>query len=181
MRKHASTLTIAYIAKGMADALREHRAGGPRREFNPDDWDGELGLMDEVTGRALLVDAVGDVFNDEGHPGVYVYEVAEEFGREYTHELLDNPRGDRDAMFADTLSSVMLRAQYPASALGAAFHAAGIGLTARERAQRAQDQGRDGKVWLYIVWGEYPEEGTEPDPYAFNTESRARRVHARRA
>lgn len=81
MREHPEPLTVAYIAIGARQALDELPA-----QFNPDDWSGESGFISTVVEYALMVDRIGDEYDD--FLGVWEYEVAEEFGLRFGRALL---------------------------------------------------------------------------------------------
>lgn len=79
-------LTVAYIAIGAEQALRESPA-----LFNPDDWNGQLGFIGEAIEWAAMLDRMGDEYED--FSGVWAYEVAEEFGLRYGRALLTDVNG----------------------------------------------------------------------------------------
>lgn len=76
-------LTIAYIAMGAAEAIRE-RPGACLPTYICDEFGGQLGYIDTVISNALMLDQMA-----AGRDcGVFVYEVAEPFGLEYGRALL---------------------------------------------------------------------------------------------
>lgn len=104
-RRGPEDLTIAYIAHGVSQWIAESNPAG----F--EDWEGELGFMQAVIDKAAFVDRVGDYYNDEGHPGVFAYEVAEEFGKQFAEALYHGTFAQQDE--ALILRGIMEDAQYP--------------------------------------------------------------------
>lgn len=109
-------LTVAYIAKGAAQTLRDD----DEKLYNPDDWEGELGFIGQAIEPALMLDRVAAKM--DGHPGVWVYEVAETFGERYAMEMLawhgaGGPEPDAEAL----LLTIMVEAEYPVAEVVAAI------------------------------------------------------------
>lgn len=89
VRTEPDALTVAYVAIGARDALREIRASSSRVDLDP--FSGESGFVEEVIGHAMFVDLVGDWFDANGeHPGVFAYEVAETFGDSIARAMIAN-------------------------------------------------------------------------------------------
>lgn len=88
-------LTIAYIAIGASRAIMENPD-----DFDATDWDGEVDFIEAVTAHALMLDRLADeVDANGGFSGVFAYEVAEEFGRQYGEALLkDHANADATAI-----------------------------------------------------------------------------------
>jgi len=108
-RTEPDHLTLAYVALGAGNALRT--AGD---SLNLDEFEGQMGLISQVVGRALFLDIVADWFEArEGHAGVFVYEVAEPFGTAYTTALLKS--GDAGADPAAILREIMSGCDYSQS------------------------------------------------------------------
>lgn len=81
-------MTVAYIAFGFRAALAEGLV------FDPDDFNGEIGLMEVLIGNAPALDAELQRRYGEhglepgGQPFVFPYEIAEPFGHKFA-EMLD--------------------------------------------------------------------------------------------
>lgn len=87
-RRAPDPLTIAYLALGAGDAWAE--ANEDQRVATSDSHNGHLGYICEVIGHALVLDILAD---GRDLPGVFVYEVAEPFGKLDGAALLhDTPR-----------------------------------------------------------------------------------------
>ncbi|MFP3637571.1 hypothetical protein [Paraburkholderia sp. SIMBA_054] len=109
--------TIAYMAIGAHAVLRSRGENIALNEFN-----GQCGFVEVLCEQALFVDRVAQPFSDAGeHPGVFVYEVAEPFGKEYAKALLAEGIG---ADAKKVLRNVMHEAGYDKAALAAAIEAA---------------------------------------------------------
>lgn len=79
-------LTIAYIALGAAQVLRETPADGRRaRLFTL--LGGELDVIDYILTHAATVDTIDA-------EGVHAYEVASTYGENAARALLDDPNAD---------------------------------------------------------------------------------------
>ena len=93
VRTAASPLTIAYIAKGAGDFIRDLKAGQidgypADAELAAGAWEGELEFMDAVVSHALELDRRADVIDQSGgFMGVFAYEVAEPFGYGFAKAL----------------------------------------------------------------------------------------------
>lgn len=84
-RTHADDLTIAFVTIGAHDEYRKQTAAGS--VFGHPG--GYLGYIGDVTYYALMLDKVADYFDEHGsHPGVFVYEVAEEFGSQFGEKVM---------------------------------------------------------------------------------------------
>lgn len=137
MRDHADTLTIAYVAMGARTTLEDESPNATR--MDPDDWDGDMGFIGAAIEPAVFLDRVADYFDErEGHPGVWLYEVAEPFGEAFARALLleklwagePNVIDPPDANPARILREVMVNAGYDESAVDAALkHADALGET----------------------------------------------------
>lgn len=92
MREQAEALTIAYIAIGVLEAWNE--ANDEDRSIITDRFEGQIGVVGEAIQHALMLDRMADVAETE-IDGCFAYEVAEEFGREFTRQLLS---GDASPM-----------------------------------------------------------------------------------
>ncbi|MBN3777012.1 hypothetical protein G3O06_05435 [Burkholderia sp. Ac-20345] len=89
VRNEPDALTIAYLAIGARDVLREMRGQG--LDVDLDSFRGETGFIDDVVGHALFADRASDWFDaNDGHPGVFVYEVAEPFGDSLARSMIAN-------------------------------------------------------------------------------------------
>lgn len=113
-RTDAEALTIAYVAIGAHEAFAL-----PELASGHDAVEGELGLIHSVITEALLLDRVADFFDvNDGHSGVFAYEVAEPFGKAYASAIL---RLEPAVNPLAILRAVMLDAQYEVEALDVAF------------------------------------------------------------
>lgn len=116
-RVAAEPLTIAYIATGAMDALRECSS------VELDVFNGELGFIGAAINHALLVDTVSELFDEAGeHPGVFAYEVAFPFGQAIARAMI--AAGNADPEPSAILSEVMIAAGYSAFKVGLAINGA---------------------------------------------------------
>lgn len=86
-------LTIAYVAMGAKAAILAQ----PERCLPTavaDHHGGELGFIQSVIGEAWRLEERAKAFEDEGFPGVFVYEVAEPFGEQYATALIAHHGAD---------------------------------------------------------------------------------------
>lgn len=101
-------LTIAYIAKGVADII----AGLPGNKL-PDavseSYGGELNFMQAVVDHALMLDRMADEYGGE-LDGVFVYEIAEPFGVGYAAALIGGGPNNDPRLLASALFAEMMRA-----------------------------------------------------------------------
>ena len=106
-RTTPDTLTVAYVAIGAIDALdRDGERPIREQKYNADDWDGQMGFIEAVTNHALLLDQLADLVDEQGgFNGVFLYEVAQEFGEQFGLALLDdrsaNPRPLAERLIKD--------------------------------------------------------------------------------
>ncbi|MDK2126695.1 hypothetical protein [Parachitinimonas caeni] len=125
-RSEADLLTIAYMALGFGNFCQAYRA---EHGFYPE-WNGHLEAMDEMIGFALLADQVADCFDEEGHPGVWLYEIAEPFGEALARCIFDGSMRAccAKAQAGKLLRDLMVGMQYSAQAVDAALMHAGVSL-----------------------------------------------------
>ena len=92
---------IAFLAIGAAEYIREN---GP---FNLRKYDGYMGIISEVTRHAPLLAQRWRQLGPDGFEGVWLYDVSERFGREWTESLLDganeNPEQFLDYIINDEM------------------------------------------------------------------------------
>lgn len=114
-RTHADDLTIAFITIGANDELTRQRKAG-----NVVLQEGHLGYINDVIHYALMLDKVADYFDEHGtHPGVFAYEVAEEFGRQFGEKVM---LGDGTVQEAkEILYAIMIGCAYDEDMLVEAF------------------------------------------------------------
>ncbi|UIF89182.1 hypothetical protein KAF44_29780 (plasmid) [Cupriavidus necator] len=116
-RVAAEPLTIAYIASGARDALRECSS------IELGMFDGELGFIGAAINHALFVDTVSDLFDATGdHPGVFAYEVASPFGLAIARAMI--AAGNTDPDPSAVLAAVMIDAGYSAAKVTLAIQSA---------------------------------------------------------
>lgn len=115
-RTHADNLTIAFVTIGAHDEYRKQTAAG--NVF--DHPGGYLGYIGDVTHYALMLDKVADYFDEHGsHPGVFCYEVAEEFGSQFGEQSLLGEGTYQQAK--ELLYAVMIECAYDEDVLVEAF------------------------------------------------------------
>lgn len=116
-RTQAEPLTTAFIAMGARDVYLKQfpdyeHAGG------------FIGFIEEVTDQTLLLDKVADYFDERGaHSGVFLYDVAEEFGDQFgvkVVEGMDDPRQTAK----EILYTIMINCAYDEELLVEAFKGA---------------------------------------------------------
>jgi len=114
-RTQADDLTIAFITIGASDELTRQRKAG-----NVVLQEGHLGYINDVIHYALMLDKVADYFDEHGtHPGVFAYEVAEEFGRQFGEKVM---LGDGTVQEAkEILYAIMIGCAYDEDMLVEAF------------------------------------------------------------
>jgi len=104
---NADPLTIAYIAIGARDMLREarkeQRHGGPYVDLSS--FNGELGLIDMCVKHAARLDELA-AQNAEQFTGVFVYDVAEVFGAAVAQRLLNGLDLPIDDLAKDLIEEV---------------------------------------------------------------------------
>lgn len=114
-RAHADDLTIAFVTIGAQAELDRRQKDGDVRLDN-----GHLGYIDDVIYYALMLDKVADYFDEHGtHPGVFAYEVAEEFGRQFGEKVLLDEGTAQEAK--ETLYAIMIDCDYNKRLLDEAF------------------------------------------------------------
>jgi hypothetical protein len=112
----ADSLTIAYIAIGARDVLRE-------KSIDLDAFNGELGFIEAVTDHAFFVDAVGDWFDaNGGHPSVFAYEVTTPFGAEIARAMI--AAGNAGAQPGPLMRKVLIEAGYAVNGVDMAIQGA---------------------------------------------------------
>lgn len=82
-RLHADDLTVAYVAKGAADALAKldpHHSKLAK-------FEGEMGFFAEVVRHSVTLDRIADALEGE-FDLVFAYDIAEAFGSEYAHDAI---------------------------------------------------------------------------------------------
>jgi len=116
-RTASEPLTIAYIASGARDALRQASS------VDLDVFDGELGFIGAAIDHAMFVDTVSDMFDAAGgHPGVFAYEVAAPFGMAIARAMI--AAGNAEAEPGAILGAVMVNAGYSAAKVNLAIQGA---------------------------------------------------------
>ena len=114
-RTQADDLTIAFITIGANDELTRQRKAG-----NVVLQEGHLGYINDVIHYAMMLDKVADYFDEHGtHPGVFAYEVAEEFGRQFGEKVLLG--GDTVQKAKELLYAIMIGCTYNEDMLVEAF------------------------------------------------------------
>ncbi|PNE59579.1 hypothetical protein A8H39_00060 [Paraburkholderia fungorum] len=104
-RSAPDSLTLAYVAIGARDALRQ----GSLADL--DAFNGEIGFIEAVTEHVVFVDTVGDWFDANGdHPGVFAYEVATPFGEAIARAMI--VAGNAVAEPGPILREVLVKAGY---------------------------------------------------------------------
>lgn len=114
-RTHADDLTVAFITIGAQEELDRQRK---RSDVRLDE--GHLGYIADVIHYALMLDKIADYFDAHGqHPGVFAYEVAEEFGRQFGEQSLLGEGTYQQAK--EILYAVMIGCTYDEDMLVEAF------------------------------------------------------------
>lgn len=115
-RTHADSLTLGFMAIGAHDEFKRQTAAGNSYILQ----DGYLGYIGDVTHYALMLDKVADYFDEHGtHPGVFAYEVAEEFGRQFGERTLLGEGTAQEAK--EVLYAIMINCAYDEELLVEAF------------------------------------------------------------
>ena len=121
-RTAADDLTIAYMGMGFSAYCHSYH----KKHNAFPDFCGQLEAVSEVIQHALLADRVADYFDRfEGHPGVFVYEVAEPFGLELAAMLHSEGSGLADDVVQALLRRIMTEARYPQEEVDRALEIAG--------------------------------------------------------
>lgn len=113
-RTHAEPLTTAFIAMGARDVYL--------KKFPIYEHDGGfIGFIEEVTDQTLLLDKVADYFDArDGHSGVFLYDVAEEFGDQFGVKVAEGV-SDPLQTAKEVLYNIMLNCRYDEDMLVEAF------------------------------------------------------------
>lgn len=85
---NADPLTIAYIAIGAHQAIRESPNGMLPYDVC-DKYEGQMNFIEEIIAPARLLDRIADEIASKGAMNyVFLYEVAEPFGYQYAQALI---------------------------------------------------------------------------------------------
>lgn len=87
-------LTTAYIAIGAARELDKQRN---ERNFNLDQWSGELGFISDIIKHSNALDQAGYAMGDQLSHCVWCYDIAESFGERIARMMLDHEQIDFNA------------------------------------------------------------------------------------
>lgn len=115
-------------------------------QFDPNDWEGQVGFTDLIADQAVILDKMADEYS-EAFTGVFQYEVAEEFGYELAILMLkqrrkcDIPTEAKALMekLIDACTDGEVTARKGAASLKAMEQAEASALSAREWIERARD------------------------------------------
>ncbi|MBN3777042.1 hypothetical protein G3O06_05600 [Burkholderia sp. Ac-20345] len=130
-------LTVAYLAIGARDVLRESRASNSMVDLDP--FGGETGFIDEVIGHALFVDLIGDWFDVNGeHPGVFAYEVAEPFGDAIARAMIADGKAASDP--GKILREILVHASYESTGIDKSLERASQAVTELQVRVRRHDR-----------------------------------------
>ncbi len=103
-RIEPEALTVAYIALGAREALKGLREGEYEEVTgSAAGLGGELDVIGDAINHALAMDIAADDVEEFG--GVFLYEVAEPFGRDYILTLAKGERPNVRQMIADLIAS----------------------------------------------------------------------------
>lgn len=86
-RTQPDALTIAYMAMGAQNTIRETKPAGTLPGRVVDAYEGQLGFIGAVIDHALILDRMADQLAGD-LDGVFLYEIAEPFGEEYARQLI---------------------------------------------------------------------------------------------
>lgn len=119
VRTEPDYLTAGFMAIGAHDEFKRQQAAGNSYILS----EGYLGYIDDVLKHGLMLDKVADYFDKHGeHPGVFCYEVAEEFGRQFGERTMLGEGTAQEAK--EVLYAIMIDCAYDEELLVEAFKGA---------------------------------------------------------
>lgn len=119
VRTEPDYLTAGFMAIGAHDEFKRQQAAGNSYILS----EGYLGYIDDVLKHGLFLDKVADYFDKHGeHPGVFCYEVAEEFGRQFGERTMLDEGTAQEAK--EILYAIMINCAYDEELLVEAFKGA---------------------------------------------------------
>lgn len=117
-------VVAAFMAIGM-DSVMRAEAKARRSGYDYPDMDsfsGHVGFVGEAMRHVELVDRVGDYLDEaEGHLGVFVYEIVEDFGAKIAEKMLNSDETVSESEAIAMLRDTMTNAGYSQTVIDAAI------------------------------------------------------------